>query len=67
MAPWSWRGASRVLLEYSAYLSRLGLRALAAEYSERAATTRDEEGKLSLGEAQQLANQLALLQERREE
>ena len=75
VAGFAFRGANRVLLEYAAFLSRLGLHALAVRYTALASETAEGVGvrgapadeALTEGEAAQLVVQLGKLQERREQ
>ena len=70
----AFRGAARVLLEYAAFLSRLGLNTLAVKYTALASETAESvvvgggtaDEALTELEAAQLVVQLARLQERKE-
>ena len=75
LSGFAFRGAARVLLEYAAFLTRLGLHALAVRYTALASETAEQpsvaggQGKdepLTELEAAQLVVQLAKLQERNE-
>jgi hypothetical protein len=75
LAGFAFRGAARVLLEYAAFLTRLGLHGLAIKYTALASATAETasaadgppDDALTELEASQLVVQLSKLQARREQ